>query len=252
MSLVRENVTSLYDQIAGTLRGEIENGSYEPSGKLPSEAELSERFGVSRVTVRLAIGKLADEKLVERKQGKGTFASGKRMQHRLDVLRGFYDSLARQGAEPQMKLLRMQPGKKLPAEMAGVFANEVKTAVYLERLHSVDGVSVALAQTWLLPEAETISEQLAQTRPSYEIIESMPGWKIARADMSITAVAASAAIARSLQTTEHAPLLVMKRISRLTDGRVCESTLFHIRPERYEFVVSSAMSGEMTARTGER
>lgn len=142
MSLVRENVTSLYDQIAGTLRGEIENGSFEPSGKLPSEAELSERFGVSRVTVRLAIGKLADEKLVERKQGKGTFASGKRMQHRLDVLRGFYDSLARQGTEPQMRLLRMQPGKKLPADMAGVFANEVKTAVYLERLHSVDGVSV--------------------------------------------------------------------------------------------------------------
>ncbi|ASL42192.1 HTH-type transcriptional repressor YvoA [Burkholderia sp. AD24] len=248
MTLARENVTSLYDQIAGTLRGEIENGSYEPSGKLPSEAELSERFGVSRVTVRLAIGKLAEEKLVERKQGKGTFASGKRMQHRLDVLRGFYDSLARQGADPHMKLLRMEPGKKLPAELAGVFGDEIATAVYLERLHSVDGVSVALAQTWLLPEAETISEQLAETKPSYEIIESFPGWKIARADMSITAVAACAELARSLQIAEHSPLLVMKRTSQLTDGRVCESTLFHIRPESYEFVVSSAMNGALSVR----
>jgi GntR family transcriptional regulator len=101
-----------------------------------------------------------------------------------------------------------------------------------------DGV-VALAQTWLLPEAGEISERLAQTRPTYEILESMPGWRLARADMSITAVPASGAIAIQLQVAERTPLLVMKRTSRLSDGRVCEATLFHIRPERYEFTVSS-------------
>jgi GntR family transcriptional regulator len=239
MSLIRENATSLYDQIAATLRGEIERGGYEPSGKLPSEAELSERFGVSRVTVRLAIGKLVNDNFVERKQGKGTFATGKRLQHRLDALHGFYDSLARQGANPQMKLLRMDPAKKLPLAMHGVFAPFIKTAVYLERLHSVDDGVVALAQTWLLPEAGEISERLAQTRPTYEILESMPGWRLARADMSITAVPASGAIAIQLQVAERTPLLVMKRTSRLSDGRVCEATLFHIRPERYEFTVSS-------------
>jgi GntR family transcriptional regulator len=239
MSLIRENATSLYEQIATTLRDEIERGGYEPSGKLPSEAELSERFGVSRVTVRLAIGKLVNDSLVERKQGKGTFATGKRLQHRLDALHGFYDSLARQGVNPQMKLLRMDQAKKLPLAMHGVFAPSVKTAVYLERLHSVDGEVVALAQTWLLPEAGEISERLAQTRPTYEILESLPGWRLARADMSITAVPASGAIAIQLQVTEQNPLLVMKRTSRLSDGRVCEATLFHIRPERYEFTVSS-------------
>lgn len=239
MSLIRENATSLYEQIAATLCDEIERGSYEPSGKLPSEAELGERFGVSRVTVRLAIGKLVDDGLVERKQGKGTFATGKRFRHRLDALRGFYDSLARQGANPEMKLLRMEQAKKLPLSMRGVFAPSIKTAVYLERLHFVNDDVVALAQTWMLPEAGETCERLAQTRPTYEILESLPGWRLARADMSVTAVAASRAIADQLRIEEESPVLVMKRTSRLSDGRVCEATLFHIRPERYEFTVSS-------------
>ena len=240
MTLVRENMTSLYVQIATTLRGEIERGSYEPSGKLPSEAELSERFAVSRVTVRLAIGKLAAEKLVERKQGKGTFATAKRLQHRLDVLQGFYDSLAGQGVASQMALLHREECD-IPPALQGVFAADVVTCVYLERLHSVDGAPVALAQTYMLPEARHISRELAARIPSYEMLESLPGWQIERADMSISAAAASAEIARVLGVEKFAALLVMKRTSYLTDGRLCESTVFHINPEHYEFVVSNSM-----------
>jgi GntR family transcriptional regulator len=246
MTLVRENMTSLYAQIAKTLRGEIERGSYEPSGKLPSEAELSKRFAVSRVTVRLAIGKLADEKLVERKQGKGTFASAKRLQHRLDVLQGFYDALSGQGVAARMALLHLEECE-VPQALQHVFAADVATCVYLERLHSVDGEPVALAQTYMLPEARHISRELAARIPSYEMLESLPGWHIERADMSITASAASAAIARVLGVSKSAALLVMKRSSYLTDGRVCESTVFHIRPEHYEFVVSSNMTAALVS-----
>jgi GntR family transcriptional regulator len=246
MTLLRDNATSLYEQIASTLRGEIEHGRYEPSGKLPSEAELSDRFAVSRVTVRLAIGKLAAEALVERKQGKGTFATAKRLQHPLDVLRGFYDSLARQGAAPQMTLLHMDE-RAIPADLDGVFAAEVERCLYLERLHSVDGEPVALARTHMLPEARAISREQAASTPSYEMIESLPGWRIERADMSITAIAAPADIARKLKIAKQAPLLLMKRTTRLTDQRICESTLFHIRPEHYEFVVSSAMNATFVA-----
>ena len=64
MTLVREDATSLYAQIAATLRDEMDRGVYEPTGRLPSENELGERFSVSRVTVRLAVGCLADEGLV--------------------------------------------------------------------------------------------------------------------------------------------------------------------------------------------
>ena len=60
-SILRDSSTSLYEQIAHRLLEEIQRGDFEPSGKLPSEAELGQRFGVSRVTVRLAVGKLSDD-----------------------------------------------------------------------------------------------------------------------------------------------------------------------------------------------
>ncbi|CAG9202613.1 GntR family transcriptional regulator [Paraburkholderia tropica] len=244
MTLVREDVTSLYEQIATTLQQEIEQGCYAPSGRLPSEAELSARFEVSRVTVRLALGRLVDAHVVERKQGKGTFVKPARLQHRLDVLRGFYDSLAAQGARASMQLLRMQTCE-VPPGLREIFPADVADCVYLERLHCVDDVPVALAQTCMLPEASVISREEAQTLPSYDMLEKIDGWHIVDADMSITAVAASRDMAAYLDVPAQAPLLVLRRTSRLADGRACESTVFHIRPERFDLVTRSALEARL-------
>lgn len=244
MTLVREDVTSLYEQIATTLQREIEQGCYAPSGKLPSEAELSERFEVSRVTVRLALGRLVDAHVVERKQGKGTFVKPARLHHRLDVLRGFYDSLAAQGARASMQLLRMQTCE-VPPGLREIFPADVANCVYLERLHCVDDVPVSLAQTCMLPEASVISREEAQTLPSYDMLNKIDGWHIVDADMSITAVAASRDIAAYLDVPQHAALLVLRRTSRLADGRACESTVFHIRPERFDLVTRSALEARL-------
>ncbi|MGU7774731.1 GntR family transcriptional regulator [Burkholderia sp. MR1-5-21] len=240
MSLVRDDATSLYEQLAATLRDEIERGVYEPSGKLPSEAELSERFTVSRVTVRLALGRLADAGIVERKQGKGTFAAKQRLRHRLDVLRGFYDSIAGQGARARMELLRME-ACDVPPGLRHAFAADVMRCIYLERLHWVDDAPVALAQTCLLPEAGAISRAQAASLPTYEMLERLLGWRITDADMSVTAVGAPDDVAARLRVAAHAPLLVLRRTSRLADGRTCESTVFHIRPERFDLVVTSGV-----------
>jgi GntR family transcriptional regulator len=245
MTLVRDDVTSLYEQIATTLQGEIERGAYEPSGKLPSEAELSERFAVSRVTVRLALGKLTDAHVVERKQGKGTFATKRRLKHRLDVLRGFYESMAAQGARARMELLRMEECD-LPPGLRQTFAADVSRCLYLERLHIVDDVPVAVAQTCMLPEASTIAREEAAAVPSYELLERLPGWRIADAEMIITAVSAAEDIATCLEVAPDAPLLVLRRTSRLADGRTCESTVFHIRPERFDLVVHSGLEARFT------
>ncbi|RQS71214.1 GntR family transcriptional regulator [Burkholderia sp. Bp8963] len=240
MTLVRDDATSLYEQIAATLRGEIEQGIYEPTGKLPSEAQLSERFAVSRVTVRLALARLTDAHIVERKQGKGTFAAKQRLRHRLDVLRGFYDSIAGQGAHARMELLRMEECD-VPPGLRHAFAEDVTRCIYLERLHWVDDEPVALAQTCLLPDARAVAYAQAESLPTYEMLERQLGWRITDADMSVTAVSAPDDVADRLRIGANAPLLVLRRTSRLADGRTCESTVFHIRPERFDLVVRSGV-----------
>ncbi|MEM7311512.1 MAG: GntR family transcriptional regulator [Planctomycetota bacterium] len=59
--------------VSRELRIEIASGAFAPSGKLPSEAQLVERFGVSRPTVARALRDLQNENLVERRAGSGTF-----------------------------------------------------------------------------------------------------------------------------------------------------------------------------------
>jgi GntR family transcriptional regulator len=243
MTLMREDVTSLYEQIAATLQEEIERGAYEPSGKLPSEAELGDRFAVSRVTVRLALARLTDAQVVERKQGKGTFAKRRRLQHRLDELRGFYDSLAAQGARASMELLRIETCE-VPPGLRETFTADVTRCLYLERLHRVDDAPVALAQTCMLLEADTLSRKDVAALPSYEMLERF-GWHVVDAEMSVTAVGAESDIAAYLDVRAGAPLLVLRRTSRLADGRACEATVFHIRPERFDLLVHSGLEARL-------
>jgi GntR family transcriptional regulator len=87
---MRENITALpviseedkldktsyvpaYAQLASILRQKISKGIYQPGAQLPSEAAIASGFGISAMTARQAIGILAEEGLVERIQGRGTF-----------------------------------------------------------------------------------------------------------------------------------------------------------------------------------
>lgn len=62
-----------YHQVYAALRGWVLGGTYPPGARLPSEGELCESFGVSKITTRKAIDLLVQEKLLVRVQGKGTF-----------------------------------------------------------------------------------------------------------------------------------------------------------------------------------
>ena len=57
------------------LKEQILSGKLAPGDRMPSEAELTRRFGVSRVVIRQALGILEEEGLVIRVKGKGTFVS---------------------------------------------------------------------------------------------------------------------------------------------------------------------------------
>src|SRR4029450_11536338 len=89
----------LYEQMADTLRAEIREGRYRPGDKLPSERELSEGLGVSKVPARKAIVQLRAEGLVTSRVGYGVFVAEPGPPRRVsdDILRGeaFYMDVVR-------------------------------------------------------------------------------------------------------------------------------------------------------------
>ena len=235
-SILRDSTTSLYEQIAHRLLEEIQRGDFEPSGKLPSEAELGERFGVSRVTVRLAVGKLSDDGVVERKQGKGTFVAAKQVRHGLDALRSFHEALLLQGLKPSMQVIShtLQP---VPEALRGLFA-AAHDCLLLERLHFVDDEPIALGRSHLPAELASVVWTDVEHQPIYSILESITGMAVTRADLAIRAQTADTSLASTLHVKRGTALLVMERTSYFADGRCCDRTTFFIRPERYAFVLS--------------
>jgi GntR family transcriptional regulator len=235
-SILRDSSTSLYEQIAHQLLEEIQRGDFEPSGKLPSEAQLGERFGVSRVTIRLAVGKLSDDGVVERKQGKGTFVAAKQVRHGLDALRSFHEALLLQGLQPSMRVLNhaLQP---VPEAMHGLF-EAADDCLLLERLHFVDDEPIALGRSHLPAVLADVAWSEVEHQPIYSILESITGLAVIRADLAIRAQEADKSLAKALQVKRGAALLVMERTSYFADGRCCDRTTFYIRPERYAFILS--------------
>jgi GntR family transcriptional regulator len=79
-SMVRKtNGVPLYVQVREILRGEYSQLS--PRTAIPTELELIERFGVSRITLRKAVDDLVVDGLLERHQGRGTFTSVPKLTH---------------------------------------------------------------------------------------------------------------------------------------------------------------------------
>jgi len=236
----RENATSLYRQIAAYLQEGIEAGLYEPSGRLPSEAQLGEQFSVSRVTVRLALDQLETEGLIVRRQGKGSYAAGKQVRHGLDNLRSFHESLLYQGLKATMKLLDKQR-VKVPDEIKPYFKKS-SHCLLVKRLHLVDGEPVALGISYL-PDALNKTEwDDLEKQPAYNQLSNILGKPPARADMAIRAQGADETLAEILKVPLNHALLVLQRTSYFDDGVCCDRSVFYIRPERYEFYLSCAFN----------
>lgn len=71
----KQSVIPIYYQLFKYFEKRIRSGDYKPGDALPTEIEIAERFGISRMTVRRAIAELANLGMVYTQKGKGTFVA---------------------------------------------------------------------------------------------------------------------------------------------------------------------------------
>ena len=98
--------TLLADRLRDELLEEITSSQLQPGTKLPTEGELSKRFGVSRATVREAVGGLVEAGYVTRRRGSGSYvAERRRMPHGLDSTLSYLAMIESAGAHAGMRVL---------------------------------------------------------------------------------------------------------------------------------------------------
>lgn len=90
------------------LREQIKDGRLRPDDRLPSERDLSQKYGLSRMTVRQTLAELANEGHLYRVQGKGSFVARPKIDQGLSGLTGFTEDMLKRGVIPGTRVLRIQ------------------------------------------------------------------------------------------------------------------------------------------------
>ena len=98
----------LYRRIQAELRDDVARGRLAPGSRLPSEPELMARFGVSRATVRQALGGLTAEGLLEIRRGLGTYVREPRFEHTLGGFYSYSREIERHGRVPGTRVLDLR------------------------------------------------------------------------------------------------------------------------------------------------
>jgi GntR family transcriptional regulator len=205
----------LYRQIKDLLTRSLQGGEWRPGEAIPSEVELAGRFKVSQGTVRKAIDALADENVLVRRQGKGTFvATHTEQQVQFRFLRLMPDDGEVIGAERRFIDCRRL---RAPADVARALGLKAGDAtVQVRRVLSFRDKPVVLDDIWLPGQAfkGLTAERLAEYEgPMYGLFETEFGVHMIRAEEKLRAVAADADAAALLGLPTGAPLLSVERLS---------------------------------------
>ncbi len=236
-TLERRSYTPLYVQLADLLAQEIRNGRILIGQLLPSETDLSERYGISRITVRQAMARLVHEKLVRRERGRGTFAIGGKVETQVSpVNRSFEEEMHTLGLPFRVRLLgyeRLIP----PPGIATTLQIPLGEKVYrLERLRLLRNRPFGIEIRYL-PQmiGEKVPRQQIQRGSVYTMIQEVLRGPVTRIQFVVSSIPASRSEASLLQTRVGAPLLVREHTYfALGDRPVLAGTVL-FRGDLYRF-----------------
>ena len=213
--------TIRYQHIAEELRAQVEAGEYLAGRLLPSEAELSQQYQASRVTIRRALEALRAEGLVSSRQGFGWFVATDPLRQSLGRLGTIEAQLGALGYESERQILGfafVAAPPKVSAVLGVDVVLEVRRLNLARRTVSdkkSPGDPFARVTVWC-PEyiGARLSRRQVEASPLYELIDVPLGG----ATQTIGASAVSAADARLLRIPVGSPVLVCERVTRDREG----------------------------------
>lgn len=207
-----------------------------PDAAIPSERELGLRFGVSRATVREAVGQLCHEGRLYRVRGKGTFVAPPRVESQLH-LSSFTDEMRALGHIPTTVVLSAAE-QAAPTRAAASLRIGVGDSVYrIERLRIADSVPMALEIGWYPPEPlpGLLGHDLAGSL--YSLFADTYGSAVDSAEQTLWAEAAGTQRGRLLRIDPQAPLLAFRKTSYAGQVPIEHMTSWY-RADRYQVHMS--------------
>lgn len=239
----------LHLRVQEGLRARLLDGTYPPQSRLPSEHALCAQFQVSRITVRQALAALQNEGLVQKIQGRGTFACRPRAAQNVSTLQGFAEAMAPLGHDVRNRLHQF---RYVPAgeSLAGRLQLPA-TALLAEigRVRVLDGQPISYETTYV---PEVLGQALAGAdlahRDLFHILEHDGRVALGHADVAITSELADEALCTLLQCHTGSPVLRIDRLVSEAGGAPLLYETLRFRADAFQYRMRVDRQGRTALR----
>jgi GntR family transcriptional regulator len=160
----------LYQQVYDALSDAVNCGLYKPGDMIPSEKELTESYGVSRVTVRKALDLMAREGTLVKKKGRGTFVASPAFVESPQANGSFTRSCMDKGVTPRTKLVSRKVVWASKAVARQLCLAEGDSVLLVARLRLMDDVPAILEYDYFPQELAFLLEADVTSRPILDVI----------------------------------------------------------------------------------
>jgi GntR family transcriptional regulator len=236
--LRRAGPLPLYYQLKTVILREIEAGRWPPDAQLPTENELAQRFGVSKITVRQALKELAGEGFIRREQGRGTFVERRRLQQGPRELTSFTDEMRSHGLVPASRVLEQGTGAAPPAVASALGLAPDALVFRLRRLRLANGEPMGVQTAYLpLDLVPGIDKTRFAGASLYDVLQSRYGLYPATARETYCVALIARDVARLLGVPARSPAMTAERVTFLDDGRSLEYVQSIMRGDRYTVAI---------------
>lgn len=207
-------VDEAYARLADALRRE----AFRPGERLPGERELASRLGVSRTTLRQALGLLADEGKLRRSAQRGWFVPPQLMGEPPSVLQSFTEMAEARGLRATSHILEQVERAATLEEASRLRIAPSAPVLVVRRVRGMDDVPICLDTTVLnAARVSALRAASLEDRSLYEALSSLCGIVVARSSYAVQAEAADDQVASLLDISTGSPVLVGHEVTYDTD-----------------------------------
>lgn len=223
---MKRQTTPRYRQLKELIIRQISSGELRPRDRVPSENELAEATGVSRMTANRALRELGDEGYVERVAGVGTFVADLKARSHVLEVRNIADEVAHRGHEHSATVLMSEQTPADGDSARALHVEEGTSLAHVKLVHHESGIPIQLEDRYVLREfaPEFLQQDFRDMTPSAYLSSVSP---LQEAEHVVRAAMPQPDTRESLDMTPDEPCLVVSRRTWAHGRPVSFARLYH-------------------------